>query len=454
MTAHNMIFRFRFLWCFIASLLWGMSLSAQELVSPTQAETISSLPVAQNNLTGIQEEIQKLQPEYQRLQEENSLLQKEHDNLSERLIIVTKRIRASEEHINALEADIKALDGQEKLLTRGLQSRKSETAKVLSAIGRLSLAPSSPLGAVEDETKTMQTAIILRSLTKSLKEKADKLSSDIKQLSQMRDALRTQRIALSENKLALDKDSGELKKLLIERQKRIADNDTGLSEKKAYIEKLSNQEKNITSLIEQIQRQDTLLLQKRRSQLAQTEKTLDREDGTSVTENGNDNNASLDIASLEEGTKLPVKNTFSGVMSAQNFSNEKGKLLTPVVGQMIYGYGAKDMTGKQRQGITIRTKASGIVTSPSAGEVIYVGKFRDYGYMVIVKPTEDYHILVAGLGATDVSLGQNLMRGEPVGRMPTGAGDKNLYLEMRRKKQPIDPAPWLMNHTQMANKNN
>lgn len=452
MTANNiMMSNSWFLSCFIISLIWVMPVSAQD-VTLAETQAVGSLPVAQNDLTGIKEKIQQLQPEYQRLQEENNLLQKEHDNLSERLIIVTKRIRASEEHITALEEDIKALDAREKILASGLQSRKSETAKVLSAIGRLSLAPSSPLGAVEDETKTMQTAIILRSLTKSLKQKADKLSSDIKQLSDMREALRTQRTALSENKLALDADSQELKKLLIERQKRIAENDTGLSEKKAYIEKLSTQEKNITSLIDQIQRQDTMLLQKRRLELVQTEKTLNSQEDNPFIDD--DNRDSVETASLGQGTKLPPKNTPSGVMSAQNFNTEKGRLLTPVVGQMIYGYGAKDMTGKMRQGLTIRTKAAGIVTSPSSGEVIYVGKFRDYGYMVIVKPTEDYHILVAGLGSTDVSLGQKLMKGEPVGSMPKGAGDKNLYLEMRRQKQPIDPAPWLMNHTQMANKNN
>ena len=124
----------------------------------------------------------------------------------------------------------------------------------------------------------------------------------------------------------------------------------------------------------------------------------------------------------------------------------------PASGKIIYGFGGRDMTGKKRQGITIKTRSSSLVTAPSQGRVTFVGKFRDYGHMVIIKPTEGYHILVAGMGKTNVTLHQNLLKGEPIGKMQDGAGYDNIYLEMRHHRKTINPSSWLKKMTHIASR--
>ena len=61
--------------------------------------------------------------------------------------------------------------------------------------------------------------------------------------------------------------------------------------------------------------------------------------------------------------------------------------------------------------------------------------------MIIVEHGEGYLSLMAGLGNIDVELGQMLLAGEPIGVMPRQE-NAELYVELRKNNQPINPAAW------------
>ena len=76
--------------------------------------------------------------------------------------------------------------------------------------------------------------------------------------------------------------------------------------------------------------------------------------------------------------------------------------------------------------------------------VEYAGVFRSYGQMLILDVGGDMLVIMSGLGDLYPEPGQWVLSGEPVGRM---SGQKSpspeLYLEVRRKGQPVDPGKWL-----------
>jgi septal ring factor EnvC (AmiA/AmiB activator) len=51
--------------------------------------------------------------------------------------------------------------------------------------------------------------------------------------------------------------------------------------------------------------------------------------------------------------------------------------------------------------------------------------------------------VLAGLERIDVRAGDQLLAGEPVGRMPHSGTEMRLYFEVRQNGKGTSPAPWL-----------
>lgn len=84
--------------------------------------------------------------------------------------------------------------------------------------------------------------------------------------------------------------------------------------------------------------------------------------------------------------------------------------------------------------------------SPFDAQVEYAGPFNTYGGLLILNVGDDYYIVLAGMAVTYASAGQSVLAGEPVGAMPqNGQTAPELYLELRRNGNAVDPGPWLRN---------
>ena len=135
------------------------------------------------------------------------------------------------------------------------------------------------------------------------------------------------------------------------------------------------------------------------------------------------------------------------------FSKARGKMIFPVRGLLVTRYGETGVTtGLAAKGLTITTRKEARIVAPYDGEVVFAGSFRGYGQLLIIAHGEGYHILLAGLSRIDSAVGQTLLAGEPVGVMGRAeSGDPSLYIELRRKGEPINLLPWLAaNHEKVS----
>jgi septal ring factor EnvC (AmiA/AmiB activator) len=118
-----------------------------------------------------------------------------------------------------------------------------------------------------------------------------------------------------------------------------------------------------------------------------------------------------------------------------------------VVGRIIGRFGQTLSTGLTRKGMRLQTASGAQVVAPYEGRVVYAGKFRGYGELLIIEHGEGYHSLLSGLARIDNTIGQWVVAGEPVGVMGRPDSRKPvLYVELRRNGQPINPLPWLAAH--------
>ena len=123
------------------------------------------------------------------------------------------------------------------------------------------------------------------------------------------------------------------------------------------------------------------------------------------------------------------------------FAKAKGSLSRPVRGTVITEYGQMLSKGVTSKGIVYKTRPEAQVIAPYDGTVIFSGPFKGYGNIIIVEHGDGYLSLLAGLGVIDCEPGQMLLAGEPVGTMPDSSNAK-LYVEIRKDRHPINPAPW------------
>jgi murein hydrolase activator len=147
------------------------------------------------------------------------------------------------------------------------------------------------------------------------------------------------------------------------------------------------------------------------------------------------------------GAELPRfgRDGDSGPAFARGFPEARGRLIRPALGPVRQDFGDDLDAGGASAGLVIGARAGGQVVAPFDARVEFAGPFRSWGRVLILNVGEGYHIVLAGLGATFVEAGQEVLAGEPVAEM---SGDRDsvadLYMEVRKDGSPLDPAPWLV----------
>jgi len=125
------------------------------------------------------------------------------------------------------------------------------------------------------------------------------------------------------------------------------------------------------------------------------------------------------------------------------FASYRGKLSPPVVGFIVRNFGDSENGAVTSRGMTFAVRKDAQVVAPFDGMVLYADVFRGYGPMVIIQHDQRYHSLLAGMDRLDVSVGDSVLAGEPVGI--AGNSSNRVYFELRQGTTAINPKPWLTN---------
>ncbi|MGE0741661.1 MAG: murein hydrolase activator EnvC [Hyphomonadaceae bacterium] len=118
--------------------------------------------------------------------------------------------------------------------------------------------------------------------------------------------------------------------------------------------------------------------------------------------------------------------------------------LAPATGRVVRGFGVRTGDTPPTQGVTLRTGSGAQVVSPAAGEVAYAGVFRSYGEVLILNLDGGYALVLTGMDSTNVRVGERVNAGQPIGEMSAAVTPApDLYVEVRRNGQVVDPGRWL-----------
>jgi len=126
-----------------------------------------------------------------------------------------------------------------------------------------------------------------------------------------------------------------------------------------------------------------------------------------------------------------------------NFQSYKGRLLAPMKGKVIKGFGWSVHPATKLKayspGIEIKGAAGQPIAAIASGVAAYTGNLRGYGVFIIIEHEDGYYSTYAGLADTHIETGQVVRQGEVLGVSADGI----LKFELREGKEAIDPVEWI-----------
>jgi septal ring factor EnvC (AmiA/AmiB activator) len=135
--------------------------------------------------------------------------------------------------------------------------------------------------------------------------------------------------------------------------------------------------------------------------------------------------------------------------AATGFAALKGRLPWPTEGEVTVPFGPHrdEATGTEvmHGGLTVSAPLGQQVHAMAPGRVVHAGWLRGFGQLLILDHGGGFHVLLAHLSRITVQIGDDVTEGDVVAY----AGDSEslhgpcLYLELRAKGRPVDPARWL-----------
>jgi|GEM_PF-2769008 len=150
------------------------------------------------------------------------------------------------------------------------------------------------------------------------------------------------------------------------------------------------------------------------------------------------------IRKLEREEKESPKKVKRGqkTLDSRRLNNYGKYQASPVSGTVVSTFGQKHKMDAEGSGAVYSTRKNSHVSSPVHGQVVYAGDFRGYKQILIIAHDNGYHTLLTGLQQVNVSVGQTVLAGEPVGIMGASTPEF-LYLELRKNGKPVNPDKWM-----------
>ncbi|MBQ8677753.1 MAG: peptidoglycan DD-metalloendopeptidase family protein [Alphaproteobacteria bacterium] len=366
--------------------------------------------VSQDDLKKVEAMARQQSLEHQKLQQQAAKIGQELAKVNQDMISTARKIQNSEDKLSRMEKQLEHLQHDLTAAEESFRTEDANLVKTLSAIQNLALKPTESL-LVQPLTPVdiIRSAIILRETVPYLDANAQQIRHHFTQIAMQKSKIEKQVIEITKQKKSLQTEHRRMQNLAQAKASLKTKVEIKSAQAQKNMDKLASQAQDLRDLLQKIEQQRTAKRASRKLEEKQSADLIKSGDGS-----------------------------ITGIVSG--FAKAKGSLSLPARGSIISRYGDQKVKGVTSKGLTIATRPSAQVIAPFDGTVIFAGPFRSYGDMIIVEHDDGYLSLLAGLGQIDVELGQMLLAGEPVGLMPQDNAE--LYIEIRKNNQPINPDVW------------
>ncbi len=382
-----------FLFCILS---FGPSADAQtsDEARKELSATLSELKTSGERQKAIEQKRTHLEHELKKLQQD--MVSLANDTVNE------------EEALSSSEEKLAILEEQKKDKASLLDARKAELSSMVSAMLKLQQLPPEAVIAMPGKLdETLATARALGVVAKTVEEEAKSLKLQLDELDALEEKIRKNQQIVATKKHSLETKQKQLAAKVKER----------------------TQLETVLGGKEQREKERTAQLTAKSQNIQDLLESLEKNERNNIWEKGNAPNA------VKKHEKHDAKH------SMRSFVSANGHIRMPA-GKIISHYGNTSKGSAFSKGIMIEMREEARVVAPFDGEVVFAGPFRDYGYMVIIRYSNDYHTLLSGMAELNCAPGQFILEGEPIGVMGKKPSGNHLYFELRKEGKPVDPTGW------------
>jgi len=323
--------------------------------------------------------------------------------LAQQQVAAAAAVRGLEDQTAQAAARLDDLTAQAQAAQQALQANEAALAALLPVMERLSRAPAATMLAVPAAPQdAIRGIVVLQGIAAEIVRRAQAVHAQVLQVAALQLQTKAQAVALNAAVLTQQKAEDALS-VQISAARTAETSDLDIAARAAAAEAAETQNvQNLQSVIVKLQQQE---------QVAQ--------------------------AAARVPPPPPPVTTGSGPVIGG----------APVAGTLVQAWGAATVAGPA-VGIVYRAAPGARVVSPCSGPVLYANPFQNYGLLVILDCGRNYDFVLSGMARLDVTVGQQIARGQPVGQM-TGydatapTRQPMLYVELRQNGKPVNPAIWL-----------
>jgi septal ring factor EnvC (AmiA/AmiB activator) len=148
---------------------------------------------------------------------------------------------------------------------------------------------------------------------------------------------------------------------------------------------------------------------------------------------------------LVESLQQALRDIPPAVTESRSLHELKGRLWWPVAGHISMQYGSRQAGGKLiSRGVRIKAQAGADVRAIAKGRVAYADWLRGFGLLLIIDHGKDYMSLYGNNQTLFKEVGEWVEGNEVIATVGSSGGQASagLYLELRKKGRPFNPAPW------------
>ncbi len=332
---------------------------------------------AASELSQIQAQIKKTEQQNKKLEQQVKISDKDVAETKKKLVKTADKVSSLEEQRNIVERKIKELDSQKNKLEAELLNNQEQIA---DAAARILFIASHPSFDSESMHEYVLSSSVLTGFADNLDDEIRIATEKIKELEKIKEqrAIEKEKLDRTAKKYTTEKD--ELNKLLRARSVQNQQLRTKQSELQNKLRELSARAKTISEL-----------------------------------------SAGVGSSEMSGDSRFSFR-----------------KLNQPVRGKVVVHFGEKTALGLKSDGWRIRVRDDALVMAPADGEVKFADSFKGFGKVVIMSHKNGYNTVMTNLGVINVMLGQEVLAGEPIGRMDPNKPE--MYLEVRRGNKAVDPA--------------